>query len=478
MSRRSESSDIDIDRLFFITVRCHEPGGGLIGECGTVAETAIGPTGQALHLRVPTGVELRAAPLGVLGEANPVVVPERILGVERYIWDCFSDRPGKFAYVAAGDRVGGCGGWAHEIIRKWDISKPVRVWADPAGHPLYIRLLDEALEELSPLLNLEFKWVEKESEADLRAYVGLSKTSLPDVCQDSGGCAWKDSVSDSVIEKATLIAWLGDGPEYEQADAVATIMHEAIHVLADMVHRKQLSSIMSNVGIGGLPPQMNRIDRDLLALYGHPMIEPGMSVAYVRELAVLADELLDPPIDPYEILRGVPKRLRTSSATRFKLKASWSCATPPLGPGSYQLDWGTYEISHTQDVMRFVNEDTDVSQLPDTGWPIWTGNYNKDRTIEGLGLGHYADPRGMVSVHFRTYREDIEIEELAGGDIRMRAILDNGVGTVSEITAVITAETFEIRSYDMIWNDMNNTCMYEVEAKDGQYDVDLNLGGA
>ena len=66
----------------------------------------------------------------------------------------------------------GCGGWFSETIVKWDQSKPIRVWA--TGDEVYVTTLEETLEELSPLLNLEFQRVETEDEADLKAYVGIT----------------------------------------------------------------------------------------------------------------------------------------------------------------------------------------------------------------------------------------------------------------------------------------------------------------
>ena len=86
--------------------------------------------------------------------------------MDREVWECFSDRPG----IEADEE--GCGGWYSDTIIKWDQDAPVKVWA--TGRESYIEILEEALKELSPLLNLEFDRVDAEVDADLKAHVGIT----------------------------------------------------------------------------------------------------------------------------------------------------------------------------------------------------------------------------------------------------------------------------------------------------------------
>ena len=128
----------------------------------------FGPeTTESLMIRMPMGITLLEAEYGAEVAAQfEVEIPERILGVEREVWECFSDRPEE------GAENEGCGGWFSETIVKWDQSKPIRVWA--TGDEVYVTTLEETLEELSPLLKLEFQRVETEDEADLKSYVGIT----------------------------------------------------------------------------------------------------------------------------------------------------------------------------------------------------------------------------------------------------------------------------------------------------------------
>ena len=80
------------------------------GRSGTVEST--------LRLRVPMGVELRAV-LADGTASNAVVVPERIVGVERDAWECFSDRPRREA-AYENDFLGGCGGWT--VLERYEVE--------------------------------------------------------------------------------------------------------------------------------------------------------------------------------------------------------------------------------------------------------------------------------------------------------------------------------------------------------------------
>ena len=48
-----------------------------------------------------------------------MTVPERILGVERDVWECYSHRPLEPIATAFQDDADGCGGWATETVEKW-----------------------------------------------------------------------------------------------------------------------------------------------------------------------------------------------------------------------------------------------------------------------------------------------------------------------------------------------------------------------
>ena len=143
-----------------------------------------------------------------LGSEEPMTlafdVPRRIVGVSREVWECFSDRPGIWEDDA------GCGGWYSDTVVKWPQDKPVKVWV--TGDSDYIRVFEETLEELSPLLNLDFEWTADEEEADLKAYVGVPTFragGTPLDCPENLGCANWD-FDDGVVSDGVVSVWLDE----------------------------------------------------------------------------------------------------------------------------------------------------------------------------------------------------------------------------------------------------------------------------
>ena len=96
-----------------VTVECTLNGGPVSG-CGGPLDGLVLPGGvgreeAALRLRAPMGAELRAV-LDDGTASNTVVVPERIIGVERDTWECFSDRPRREARTRTTSSAGAAGG--------------------------------------------------------------------------------------------------------------------------------------------------------------------------------------------------------------------------------------------------------------------------------------------------------------------------------------------------------------------------------
>ena len=134
------------------------------------------PSSDSFTLRLPMGATTLAFDYG---EDEPLTfdvdVPERILGVDRDVWECYSDRPPKGWSWETHDAL--CGGLDHGlIVEKWIGDVPVKVWA--IGPPNYIELLESVLNEMASLTGLEFEWIDSFEQADFRAYLGQTDTEL------------------------------------------------------------------------------------------------------------------------------------------------------------------------------------------------------------------------------------------------------------------------------------------------------------
>ena len=250
-----------------------------------------GPSSTTINLRVPMGVteiELRCddcSPLKVHMD-----VPERILGVGRDVWDCYTDRelvPGEDKHLYGRSGMGG------HTVHKWLNDVAIKVWT--TGDPRYTSVLEEVLVDLSPTLNLEFDWVHEEDAADIKAYMGVRRSEVNDLgfndaLVDVGGFAGSSTVSGETVSGYMVVWQLDREPELSLVDAIrGTVIHEALHVLVPMGHTTRPSSKMGGSGLTKWSP----MDERLMRLNSHRLVRPGMNLQQVADLIVFEDDLLD-----------------------------------------------------------------------------------------------------------------------------------------------------------------------------------------
>ncbi|MDE2838868.1 MAG: hypothetical protein OXL97_15380 [Chloroflexota bacterium] len=503
-------SDTPAQRSPIVTVECTLHSESLAG-CGGPLEGLVLPDGvgreeAVTRLRTPMGTELRAV-LEDGTASNAVVVPERILGVERHIWECFSDRPRREA-TYENDFLAGCGGWTSATVLKWDQEEPVRVWADPSGDARYVRVLEETLDGLGPLLGLDFEWVGTEAEATLQAYVGVPSTraeslGLDAFCQDATGCAAPDAYDEGAIARASMSVWSAGPPgaPLTENEIAHVTLHEALHALAAMHHRPAAGSVMS-VNAALRLPALSDSDEALLRLHAHPLVRPGMTMSQVRQLIVFADELLDPPADAtsreaaMRIVERAYAALLQAGSARFDVRGSW----PDRGceqsfGGSYAL--GRFALGYPG-VVRF-DGDREVIVLVHseaagwTGWRQVAGGWKKS-TLEQVYEATpwrlaFTDPVEML-LNVITHADpgSINVTQASEGTVALDATLRYvppqawARGVILRVDITLDSETHHISAYDMHWNfdarDSSACSRYNVAASNGEYSVEVPLPAA
>ena len=166
-----------------ISIVCRQ-GAEAIEGCGDELEVTLPGSGEAVignvALRTPMGsVSLEFNFGGIEPLTLPFDVPQRIVDVERDVWECFRDEPDTLE-PSEDDRgyFGDCAGWGwgNPAMWKWNQDIPVNVWT--TGREDYIATLEETLHELSPLLDLDFARVDSERDATLKAYMGIPKSQV------------------------------------------------------------------------------------------------------------------------------------------------------------------------------------------------------------------------------------------------------------------------------------------------------------
>lgn len=474
--------------------------GGLLD--GLVLPDGVGREEAALRLSAPMGTELRAV-LDDGTASNTVVVPERIVGVERDTWQCFSDRPQRNA-TYENDFLGGCGGWTSGTVLKWGADEPVRVWADPSGDARYVRVLEETLDELAPLLNLDFEWVEAKAEATLEAYVGVPSTRAASIgldayCQDTAGCAGPGSSHDGAITSASMGVWLAHprrAPLTENEIAHVTL-HEALHALAAMHHRPAVRSVMS-VNTALRLPSLSDSDEAMLRLHAHPLVRPGMTMPQVHGLIVFADELLDPlPAtrgdDGIRFAERAYAALLEAGSARFDVRGEWP------GRDCGQSFAGSHAIGRfARGYPSLVHFDATsggffLAHAEATGWQGWrqTGDQWEQESLpqvyDSTGWrAVFTDPVDMLlNVIAYADSSDVQVTQASDGVTELRVTLSDPrvfeaewvSGVTLDIGITLDAETHRISAYEMQWEfdavESGACARYDVRATNGEYGIQV-----
>ena len=475
------------------------------------------PSSESFTLRLPMGVTSLAFDYG--GDEPLILkveVPERILGVDRDLWECYADRPPEgFALGPHNDWVAGCGGWGKPTVEKWLNDVPVKVWA--TGDSDHIAVLETILSELSPILNLEFEWMDAEEEADFKAYVGVSRSEAdslgvrdPFYTDDAWGFAGAN-VNSGEATSGDMVIWLEEDVSIDEIRAVT--IHEALHALGPIAHRVPLGhssrplSVMEVAKLGVLIPR----ERQLLELNSHPLVRPGMSMDDVRKLIVLTEELLDyslieaeaAPDDPLDLIWRAYVELERAGSASFRLSGGECSRTFGVRRDPIEMSIGDFSllggwprldpalvhlnIHPRQFYLAYSREDEE--------WTHWRlspqGNWEKVDRVTVSGANSYWLWNGKLLSTLRSVlwvgsNEDIGVDETPDGNLRLQVTLDESYGYMwdwtgrdsLDLTLVLDPETHALVGYS--WElhktpDSNpDACLtYREVATDGRLGVDI-----
>ena len=213
------------------------------------------PASESFTLRLPMGATTlhfdysQDKPLTL-----DIDVPERILGIDRDLWECYADRPQERIEIE-GELFSGCGGWSTKTVEKWLNGVPVKVWA--TGNGTHIATLETVLMDLSPVLGLEFEWVEAKEDADFTAYAGMDRADAAALGFEEyvkyWGVGGARQVRGGEVTAGRFIMWKNDltgvNSPYHMRKSV--IIHESLHALVPIHHSTRPASIMGGSGLRG-----------------------------------------------------------------------------------------------------------------------------------------------------------------------------------------------------------------------------------
>ena len=499
--------NLGLDHAVEIIATCSQHG-DVINGCGSKSSLSLpgglGPASDTLTLRVPTGDVSLTVTYGERGtERLDLNVPERILGVDRDVWECFSDTS-KAGTIWEDDEGIGCGAWSGDPLQKWDQTSPLKVFIK--GPDGFVVEFKDVLNDLSPVVNLQFEWVDAEYHADVSAYIGMTVPALESqgvycLNLEAFGCANTKATRGEVVRGEIIVfnLWPDQGVEFgdfgdrRRADFRSAMIHEAVHALARMSHRTELLSMMNQAV--SHKAELSPMDEALLRLQGYELVKPGMTMADIGSQIVFNDELMDPqPVDPrfasWWFVSNAYRELRDATSASFRVRSSF--------PGcSEEFGWADYEVGNLTGHhpyfgwVRIDDGENHVYTLqPYSGqlerWKQSESGWFEIRRDEFSDAmpgwrGDLSDPHHLLeSILYYGDWANAELSIHPRGQVTLRTKLDTVRGHAPssmervEVVLIIDGETYAILEYSMEWKLGGDTCdTYEVQARAGQYSVEF-----
>ena len=431
-------------------------------------------------------------------ETHEFDVPAKIVGVSREVWECYSDD----TINRHGDI--GCAGREDERVVKWDLNRPLRVWA--TGDQAYIDVMWKVLDRLSPLLDMTFSNAQSEDDADLKAWVGIEREDAPAAlrsgnCVEAVGCAITEWDNDRIVDGGRIGVWTADSDWLLGLGLVArriehVTLHELLHVLMPIDHRDDAMSVVNNIS-GPDWVELDPFEEALIRFHRNPAIEPGMTMDEVRNVIVLEDEVLDyvatrdAELTSLGMLREAFRRLQNAGSVSWRLEGGWR--SPPNG---CEKNFGRahYTIGELYAVRpnltRFFAGSDKILKLDDQDWSREAGEWLLDdpkfweRTVWRPSLGEIHVL--LVSALYFASEDDFRVSTVLSGETSIRFLLERTIVKASWFRSVelrgrisLDNDTLEITGYEMDWlfdTTRSRSCdRYVVRASDGQYGVSIEV---
>ena len=502
-----------LDRAQDITATCIAEGDerrACREEVSLSLQDGFAPSSESFSLRLPMGMTTMTFDYGGAESLTfDVEVPERILGVDRNLWECYADRP-QVRVEVEGELFDGCGGWSAPTVEKWLNDVPVKVWA--TGDATHIATLETVLMELSPILDMEFEWVGSEEETDFKAFVGVPRSDAPTlgIVRDFPSLVhvWgfaSANVNGGEATSGYMVIWDSDLTGFSSPiDLIRSVtIHEALHALVPIGHNSRPVSIMGGSGLNTWSPR----DAELISLNSHPLVRPGMSMDDVREVIMLTDELLDAPqvelegtsADPLELVWRAYVRLEEAGSASFRVSGGECSHTFGMKRSPIELSIGEFRVFKDDPALLYLNIHPGQFYVAysrtDKEWTHW--QLSSQGIWEKVDRGTVADSsswwlwngklhRAIRSLLMDGSSEDISVDETSDGKLRLQVTLDESYVNMwdwtgkdfLDLTLVLDPETYAIVGY--IWEMHKNpganpdACLtYREVATDGRLGVDI-----
>ena len=440
----------------------------------------FGPVTTKFRARTPMGdapLEMRFSIKDGPSATLEVDVPERILGVGRHVWECYGDLPG---------RMTRCGGWHLGLtsVIKWVPDRPIKTWA--TGRRDYLIELDRILQQISELMNHTFLMVESREQADLVIQAGVAPEAVAEACNGGTvGCGHRIRVgenSHSITKGEAHAVDMGDNiPRW-------LITHELMHALIPQGHYRMAYHTIREI------ENLSAGDEAILRLHAHPAVEPGMSAGEVEELIVFSDELLDAsPLDVNTIAWRAREALIKEGSARFTARGR--CLTSEgacVSHGVRDFGWTDYTIGEPRlPGNHFQHLSLNGGELEAylAGKEFWIESPDRWRDMD---WGDFSNATGwrpnytslltvLENILLLAHDGDIEVVEMSDGTVVLDSRRNRGLRLFSGyrmgLSLSLNVETYHVSDYTVTicGYGESSECILEIQARDGEYGVELTV---
>ncbi len=459
----------------------------VISNCGDVINfdltDGFGPTYGITELRVPQGaVNLHMDSDNVPGTDEhvdaqlTVTVPERIVGIDREVWNCFRDTSYSDEFPK-----GSCSGRERDVVHKWPSDAPVTIWIN--GKSTYDEEFEKVLEAVASEINFEYQLLPDIDGASIIAYVGITEEDARelelDECEEPWGCARYQTDEEGNVVSAELIVFEVDSTSLEQlrlTDEMIdyALMQQITRVALPIGTRNAADSVLS-VDKSLRFPRLSDSDRQIAHIISSPLVQSGNTTEDIADLIVFSDELLDPaepePLTPRQIIEQAHLKLHQSGGTLFTMQGEWRGDTciDSFGPSqvtiaSYSAHRGIrYRLSDASSrfyvLLRSQDGRAEYWNGAGQTWRRFFASDEQDLIQDTAWNPQYSDPLTMLaSVLWFGPDEIIDFKETDEGiEFNIRNLRAYATPTWAEDARVVPSftvnpDTYEITRFSMTWH--------------------------
>ena len=470
---------------YSIAVSCHSEGETISGCGGIVVLNLLdgyGPVEGIADIRVPHGeIELRVEGPEVAGTGKVLAtsvnlpVPQRIVGVGRDTWKCFSDVSASLDFPR-----GNCSGRSSDVVQKWSQDRPVTVWIN--GLSAYSESFQDMLQELAPKLNFDYQLVAEERRADIAAYVGISDENVRTLgftnCDGFWGCTSYQTNEENEIISAEIVIFEIETTKLRKLRLInetieSAMLHGLLQTLVPLGYRDVPDSIMS-IDTGLRFPEMTESDEEIIRILTHPLVQTGHQTSDIEAMIVFADEILDPAEPPAEtnldIIERARLKLHDDESALYNMSGEWSGGTciDRFGPSQVTISKFAahrglfYRLTDASEGIYafWRSEDGRAEYWERTArtWRRFTALDEQELVDDTSWAPQYSDPLVLLvsTLYFgsETLVEDARTEESVDFRVSLpRAYAAPEWTDDASLSATFTIdlETYEVTRFAMTW---------------------------